>query len=184
MKKILFTLFISSLYMGCAVTRISSIKAPRHGSYSKILIYARYSDNDTREAYETAIAQALIQKNIHVWRSIDIFSPLKEYTDSAIQAIYKKDGFEALLILKPNGTSTTRRTDVYENWYGGISADSYDDLSGIYCVATLMLPEEGEKIYQASTATSLGKYTAMETARQSFAEKLADDLDNNNYLHH
>lgn len=146
------------------------------------MVYAKYSDIDLRSDYETAMVHELKVNHVNAWRSIDIFSPLREYSDSAISAIIEKNNFEVILTIKPNGTSTTSRTDVSENWYGGVSSNSYDDLSGIYTIITLTTPKNGEKIYQASTSTSLGKYTTTLAARISLSENTVEDLKENGYF--
>ncbi len=150
--------------------------------FKSVLVYASYSDLEARENYETAVVRELRYKGVHSYRAMDIFSPLKKYTDSEREAIAVKTGYDLFLYLSPNGSNTTTQTEIYNNWYGGVSADSYQSLSDVYFHVTLFERNKEEKIYDGSISSALSKYAVMSTVRASMSEKLVDDLFQNKYL--
>ena len=177
---LLVVLFIT----GCASSHLSSITAPDHGAYHTVLVAANYSDVGLRQEYESVLEFALEQNGIKCYRSVDIYPPLREYSDSERMMNRAKYGYDGVLILSPTGTSTTTRTDVYasENY---ASANTYESLSSIYTEADFFKIEGSRpnvKVYTASINTGLGQYTSSLTAMRSLANGIVDDLVEKGYL--
>ena len=170
---------LAAILGGCAVSRVSSIKAPIHGTYSKIMIYAAYGDIEERGNYEMAMYYAFRGQGINCFRSIDCFPPLRDYSDSEQKAYMNNAGIDAFLNLKPQGSNTVAKT-TYNSLTG--SYDTRNSLDAVYVEATIMDTKTEKSVYRASVSTSLGELTDMRTARQSAATEICDDLTEAGFL--
>jgi ribosomal protein S25 len=149
------------------------------------LVVADYSDIGQRRNYELALSEELSDYGIRVYKSLELFPPLKEYDTSDYSRMQQKLGYQAILFLEPNGTATSNHSEAYRNWYGGVSSDSYENLDGVYTIATLTDAQTGEHVYKASITTTLISESNVVSAnkiRSSCANKLAKDLSDNGFL--
>ena len=91
MKKLLILLISFLLFVGCATTKISSFKNPDidFSNYQKMLILGNSRDIDFRKTIETDLVTAFTEQSIGAVSSIELISPVKEYTDEEIQKIIK-----------------------------------------------------------------------------------------------
>jgi hypothetical protein len=176
--------FLSYLMLltGCVVTRISSVTIPDHASYGRMLVFADYEDIETRSSVEDEIIYYLKKNDITGIKSINVFSPLKDYSDSAIEIIKLQQGYDGIVRIVPNGGNTTRRGSAYNNWWGGVSTSSREEVSGIYTKVYLVDSKSQEKVYQASVKTTLGEYANNDAAINSFADKIVTDLAHKGFL--
>lgn len=98
MKKI-FLLLITFLFIGCASVKISSFKNPDVdiSKYKKIIVYGNTKDIEYRKTLEADITAAFKEKSIDAVSSIDIISPVKEYTQEEIKKIYIDNKIDSIL---------------------------------------------------------------------------------------
>lgn len=164
---------------GCAETRVTSIKSILHGEYSNVLLMASFDDLQLQNDYESALHNAFLSRGVASIRGIDVFPPLRTYSDSEVNAGIKELNVDAILVLTPNGTTTGSSTS-YSALTGHYNTNQ--TVTGIYSEISLKDVKSGQQVYRASISTSLDELSSSSDAVNSAASKLCDDLWKNNFL--
>lgn len=99
MKKLLILLISFLLFVSCATTKISSFKNPDidFSNYQRMLILGNSRDIDFRKTIETDLVTAFTEQSIGAVSSIELISPVKEYTDEEIQKILSENNIDGYL---------------------------------------------------------------------------------------
>lgn len=99
MKKILVGIFFLSLLVSCTSTKISSFSDPniKISEYKRILICGDIRDIEIRKTIEKDLVNEFTQNGKNVISSIDVISPLKEYSKTELNQIYLKNNIDCIL---------------------------------------------------------------------------------------
>jgi hypothetical protein len=176
MRNLISFITLTALLSGCSPNQFYSVHAQPHKAYDKILVYADYSNLIQKNEFEKAIVDefSFEMKNIKLWRSIDLFPPLRDYDSNYYAATQQSEGYEAILYCIPEGVSTSTHSTAYRNWFGGISSDSHEQVDAVYSTIILVDARTNQRVYYASfTSVTLLRIMAMD---------LATDLKKNGYL--
>lgn len=101
MKSFVPILLSAILITGCAWTKISSVKDPDFANvkFSKILVFAPFSDLEYRQTTEGKFQNALNQKGVIPVKSLDLFPPTREFSEYGIMNVLDKNGIEGILFV-------------------------------------------------------------------------------------
>jgi len=120
MRRILVILILSVILSSC-VTSIDSIKSKSIDIQNDktVLVFMQIDDLKNRKYFESLLVSELAKRNRKALRSIDIFQPLKLYTDEEIEGIIKEKNIEGYLIIqlvkKPNDFSYIYNKEIQDN---------------------------------------------------------------------
>lgn len=178
--RVLILLVLFAPFWGCAETYITSIKAPNHSNNSKLLIRANFEDVGLKQSYENAICSSLLARyHVVAIKSIDVFPPLREYSDSEISAEIARLGCDGILMVNVNGITTGSSTS-YNSLTG--SLDTHQTVDATHNEVKLFDAKTGEVVYRASVYTSLGELSTVDYGLTSAADKITDDLVENGFI--
>ncbi|MFQ5753667.1 MAG: hypothetical protein ACE5HI_16885 [bacterium] len=97
------SLIISSaaLLFSCAWTNVTSIKDPNYSQiqFNSILVVAAFSDIEYRQDTELAFTKQLEKQGANVIRSIDMFPPTREVSNTELIDTLVENNIEAVLII-------------------------------------------------------------------------------------
>ena len=189
----LFIVLVSFLFVGCAVTKISSFKNPDidFSSYKKILVCGNCRDIDFRKTLEADLVAAFTEKSILAVASIDIISPVKEYTPEELSNILARnniDGFLSVEMLAaaeettyvPQQTYTHYRSE-YVN--GKLITVPYTTTSGGYSLSypkasfEIILTDisTGQIAFKATANSEGDEFSDMKTISKSLSKKIVEE---------
>ena len=144
MKKLLL-FFVPFFLIGCASTNISSFRNPDidFSNYKKIMVYGNSRDIDFQKTLEADLVNAFTEKNITAVSSIDLISPIKEYSSEEIQNIFIEnniDGYLSVAVVSATEESAyvpQRSHTNYRSQYvnGKLTSVPYTTTSGGYSVS-------------------------------------------------
>jgi hypothetical protein len=164
---------------GCSLTRITSVKAPIHGKYSRVLLMADFDYLETLNDYESAFQDALLTKGISSVRGIDVFVPLRTYSDSEMTAGIAAQNIDAILFLVPAGVSTGSTT-LYNSF--SESFHTHKTTDAVYSEVWLKDAKTKQAVYRASISTALTEMSAYENDLFFAAKEMVRDLWQSDFL--
>ncbi|MBQ8678160.1 MAG: hypothetical protein IJ530_00170 [Treponema sp.] len=134
MKKIfhlILTIFFINVFFGCASTKIESVKNPEinFSDYKNVLIFGNTQDLTVRKLLENNISKELKKVMKKSSESIDIISPLKEWSETEIQNAIENNNFDLLLNISitssssNTGSSSNFMMPVGSFYFGGSSPE-------------------------------------------------------------
>ena len=193
MKK--FFIYINSLFLfvSCATTNISSFKNPdiNIAEYKKILIFGNSRDIDFRKTLERDLVLAFAEKQIEAVSSIEIISPVKEYSNDEIKSMLEKhkiDGCLSVAVVAayeesayvPQTTSTHYRSQ-YVN--GQLISVPYTTTSGGYSLSYPKASFEiilidvltGDVAFKATANSEGDEFSDMKEISKSLAKKIVEE---------
>lgn len=193
MKKLLILLISFLLFVSCATTKISSFKNPDidFSNYQKMLILGNSRDIDFRKTIETDLVTAFTEQSIGAVSSIELISPVKEYTDEEIQKILSEnniDGYLSVAVVTAleesayvPQTSYTNYRSQYVN--GQLISTPYTSTYGGYSVSypkasfeIILTDIKTDQIAFKATANSEGdEFSDMKTISKSLAKKIVEE---------
>ena len=99
MRKIFILFLFSILFIGCASTRITTIKNPNSdiSLYKKILVFANTQNLEFAKNFENSMVKAFSDNNIEAVSSLEILPPLKQYNNNEIDKIFLKNNIDSIL---------------------------------------------------------------------------------------
>lgn len=193
MKKLLILLISFLLFVSCATTKISSFKNPDidFSNYQKMLILGNSRDIDFRKTIETDLVTAFIEQSIGAVSSIELISPVKEYTDEEIQKILSEnniDGYLSVAVVTaleesayvPQTSYTNYRSQYvngqlistpYTSTYGGYSV-SYPKASFEIILTDI---KTGQIAFKATAYSEGDEFSDMKTISKSLAKKIVEE---------
>ena len=195
MRKLFIVLF-SFLFVSCAETKISSFKNPDidFSSYKKILICGNCRDIDFRKTLEADLVAAFNENSILAVASIEIISPVKEYTPEELSDILflnNIDGFLTVEMLAateetsyvPQQTYTNYRSE-YVN--GKLITVPYTTTSGGYSLSypkasfEIILTDisTGQIVFKATANSEGDEFSDMKTISRSLSKKIVEEYIN------
>ena len=195
MKK-LFLLFIPFFLISCASTDISSFRNPDIdiSNYKKIVVYGNSRDIDFHTTLETDLVNAFTEKNIFAVSSIELISPIKEYTAEEIHNIFIEnsiDGYLSVAVVSateesayvPQRSHTNYRSE-YVN--GKLTSVPYTTTSGGYSVSypkasfDIILTDikTGQIAFKATANSEGDEFSDMKTISKSLTKKIAEEYIN------
>lgn len=193
MKKLLILLISFLLFVSCATTKISSFKNPDidFSNYQKMLILGNSRDIDFRKTIETDLVTAFTEQSIGAVSSIELISPVKEYTDEEIQKILSEnniDGYLSVAVVTaleesayvPQTSYTNYRSQYvngqlistpYTSTYGGYSV-SYPKASFEIILTDI---KTGQIAFKATANSEGDEFSDMKTISKSLAKKIVEE---------
>lgn len=192
MKK-LFITFLSLLFVSCATTKISSFKNPDidFSDYKKLLVYGNSRDIDFRKTIEADLVAAFSEQSIIAVSSIELISPVKEYTDEEIKKIITDnniDGYLSVAVVTaseesayvPQTSYTNYRSQYvngqlvsvpYTSTYGGYSV-SYPKASFEIILTDI---KTGQTAFKATANSEGDEFSDMKTISISLSKKIVEE---------
>ena len=195
MKKLLL-FFVPFFLIGCASTNISSFRNPDidFSNYKKIMVYGNSRDIDFRKTLEADLVNAFTEKNITTVSSIDLISPIKEYSSEEIQNIFIEnniDGYLSVAVVSATEESAYVPQRSYTNYRsqyvnGKLTSVPYTTTSGGYSVSypkasfDIILTDikTGQVAFNATANSEGDEFSDMKTISKSLAEKIAEEYIN------
>ena len=193
MKKLLILLISFLLFVSCATTKISSFKNPDidFSNYQRMLILGNSRDIDFRKTIETDLVTAFTEQSIGAVSSIELISPVKEYTDEEIQKILSEnniDGYLSVAVVTaleesayvPQTSYTNYRSHYvngqlistpYTSTYGGYSV-SYPKASFEIILTDI---KTGQIAFKATANSEGDEFSDMKTISKSLAKKIVEE---------
>lgn len=193
MKKLLILLISFLFFVSCATTKISSFKNPDidFSNYQKMLILGNSRDIDFRKTIETDLVTAFTEQSIGAVSSIELISPVKEYTDEEIQKILSEnniDGYLSVAVVTaleesayvPQTSYTNYRSQYvngqlistpYTSTYGGYSV-SYPKASFEIILTDI---KTGQIAFKATANSEGDEFSDMKTISKSLAKKIVEE---------
>lgn len=193
MKKLLILLISFLLFVSCATTKISSFKNPDidFSNYQRMLILGNSRDIDFRKTIETDLVTAFTEQSIGAVSSIELISPVKEYTDEEIQKILSEnniDGYLSVAVVTaleesayvPQTSYTNYRSQYvngqlistpYTSTYGGYSV-SYPKASFEIILTDI---KTGQIAFKATANSEGDEFSDMKTISKSLAKKIVEE---------
>lgn len=193
MKKLLILLISFLLFVSCATTKISSFKNSDidFSNYQKMLILGNSRDIDFRKTIETDLVTAFTEQSIGAVSSIELISPVKEYTDEEIQKILSEnniDGYLSVAVVTaleesayvPQTSYTNYRSQYvngqlistpYTSTYGGYSV-SYPKASFEIILTDI---KTGQIAFKATANSEGDEFSDMKTISKSLAKKIVEE---------
>ena len=121
----------SLLFVGCASTDIVGVVKPNIelSKYNNVLVYSNIENYKYKKQLETEFQKQFSKNNIRSYKSIDLFSPLENYTESDFQSILTEKNIEIMLAVKilstnaQNGDSSSFMMPVGGFFFGGGSTE-------------------------------------------------------------
>lgn len=189
-------LFLSS----CATTGISSIVNPKfvQKSFKKVVIAAPFSDIALRKQTEQEFTCQFIMTSVLAIPSLDVIPPFKDYSESEIVEILKKNKVDAVLVVAlkdfwmsntyiPKSSSTSGTVSAFG---GAFHYQSYTQEHGGHYVSKPRLEfdvrlfdtETGEPIWMATSLTKGNAFANYKTLCISLAGKVVDKLIEDNVI--
>lgn len=192
MKK-LFILLIPFFFICCASTDISSFKNPdiSFSDYKKIMVYGNSRDINFQKTIEADLVTAFAENNIIAVSSIELISPVKEYTTDEIQKILIEneiDGYLSVAVVSASEESVYIPQSSH-TWYrsqyvnGTFTSVPYTTTSGGYSVSypkasfdIILTDIKSGKIAFKATANSEGdEFSDMETISESLSAAIVEE---------
>jgi hypothetical protein len=196
LKKFYFLLVSLLLFIvtSCATTKISSFTNPdiKISDYKKILVFANVQDVELRKNLENNLIEQFKLQNKDVVSSIEIISPLKEYSSEELSKIYSENGIDCFLIVSIINTTNesvyipqqthTNYSSQYVN--GQLINIPYTTTSGGYSVSypkasfeiTLTDVKTGELAFKATANSSGDEFSDMKTISKSLAKEIVSEF--------
>ncbi len=192
MKK-LFLLLTSLLFISCATTDISSFKNPDidFSSYKKILVFGNSRDIDFRKTIEADLVTAFNEQSIIAISSIELISPVKEYTDEDIKKILfdnNIDGYLSVAVVTASEESAYIPQTSYTNYQtqyinGQLVSVPYTSTYGGYSVSypkasfEIILTDikTGQIAFKATANSEGDEFSDMKTISRSLAKKIVEE---------
>lgn len=193
MKKLLILLISFLLFVSCATTKISSFKNPDidFSNYQRMLILGNSRDIDFRKTIETDLVTAFTEQSIGAVSSIELISPVKEYTDEEIQKILSENNIDGYLsvavvtaleesVYVPQTSYTNYRSQYvngqlistpYTSTYGGYSV-SYPKASFEIILTDI---KTGQIAFKATANSEGDEFSDMKTISKSLAKKIVEE---------
>jgi len=187
MKNIAIFLFISCFLYGCAETNLTSFTDPsyRNREYGKVIIHALTTNLNEEESIENEFVYELNYSDLHGVSYLQLFPPLREYSDSVVLSVLKQNGIDAMLFFSPSSKGSTEYLETpsssldgtlnyYAPW-ATFSAGLYD-VTSFAAFLSDTLHNKMYPIWKASGESSGGKYTGQSTLTTSYVRKIIGDL--------
>lgn len=192
MKKLLLVIILLFL-TSCATTKISSFINPDIdiSNYKNILVFGNIRDIEIRKTLESDIVSAFIENNLNCISSINIFSPLKDYSEQEREEILIKnniDGIITVCIISAGENSAYIPQQTYINYSsqyvnGQLISIPYTTTSGGYSVSypkadfeiTLTDIVSGKLAYKATANSEGDEFSDMKTISRSLAKEIVKE---------
>ena len=192
MKKLLLVIILLFL-TSCATTKISSFINPDIdiSNYKNILVFGNIRDIEIRKTLESDIVSAFIDNNLNCISSINIFSPLKDYSEQERKEILIKnniDGIITVCIISAGENSASIPQQTYTNYSsqyvnGQLISIPYTTTSGGYSVSypkadfeiTLTDIASGKLAYKATANSEGDEFSDMKTISRSLAKEIVKE---------
>ena len=192
MKKLLLVIILLFL-TSCATTKISSFINPDIdiSNYKNILVFGNIRDIEIRKTLESDIVSAFIENNLNCISSINIFSPLKDYSEQERKEILIKnniDGIITVCIISAGENSASIPQQTYTNYSsqyvnGQLISIPYTTTSGGYSVSypkadfeiTLTDIASGKLAYKATANSEGDEFSDMKTISRSLAKEIVKE---------
>ncbi len=156
-----FLLIVGMFFLyACAWTTLNSIKNPefRNKKFTKILIIAPFSDLGVRQSTEEAFKKQFELAGIPSVPSIELFPPIKNYSEEEIMKILRENNIEGILVVAlkrywnskvyiPKTSSTQGSANLYGN---SLVFQTYTRESGGYYITKPRATFE-IRLYDANT---------------------------------
>lgn len=193
MKKLLILLISFLLFVSCATTKISSFKNPDidFSNYQRMLILGNSRDIDFRKTIETDLVTAFTEQSIGAVSSIELISPVKEYTDEEIQKILSEnniDGYLSVAVVTALEESAYVPQTSYTNYHsqyvnGQLISTPYTSTYGGYSVSypkasfEIILTDikTGQIAFKATANSEGDEFSDMKTISKSLAKKIVEE---------
>lgn len=189
MKKLLL-LIIPLFLISCATTKISSFVNPDIdiSNYKSILVFGNIRDIEIRKTVESDIVSVFLENNINCISSINILSPLKDYSEQERKEILIKnkiDGIMTVCIISSGENSAYIPQQTHTNYSsqyvnGQLISIPYTTTSGGYSVSypkadfeiTLTDIASGKLAYKATANSEGDEFSDMKTISRSLAKEI------------
>ena len=204
MNRFLFTALLCTIFYSCASTKLTSFVDPevKDKDYDNILIFFPSLDLDEQQEGEEIIQEEFAEYGIRTERSLNIFSPTREYDDYEIIERLRKNDIDAVLLVEftdawsdesyvPQSTTTTTKgkVNVYGNTatykensktysYGGY----YINKPRIKFVSKLIDVDEDLVAWIGTSLTKGNAYAKFGTLISSLGSNIIEDLIKNNLV--
>ena len=198
---VVFTiLLISIILIGCAETRLETVRNPNLSriKFKKILVVAPFTDIGLRRQTENAFVSKFTSTEVQSVSSLQILPPIKDYTDSELMGILDRDRVDGILTIAlkdywtsqsyvPRSSSTQGSANLYGN---SLSYSSYTQEYGGYYVSKpnvnfeirLFDRRTGEVAWLVSSTTSGNAFADYRDLANSLAKKVVSELKKENML--
>ncbi len=165
-------LFLGLLLTGCYTARVTSVKAPVHGQYSRVLLMSGFDDVELLDYYESAYQDAFLSMGVVSIRGLDLFPPLRTYSDSEVTAKMTASKIDAVLSLVPSGTAngTTTSYNAFTDSY-----HTHQTVDAVYSEVWLKDIESKQMVYRASISTAITDENSLYYAAKKMVRDLAKD---------
>jgi hypothetical protein len=91
----------------CATTKVTSVRDPEAAAaYDNILIFAPLRDLDLRSRLENAFVSRLRDCGVRALPAVSVLPPTREYNGAEVGEILRKEGVDAVLLVRLLGAST------------------------------------------------------------------------------
>ena len=192
MKKLLLLIILLFL-ISCATTKISSFINPDIdiSNYKNILVFGYIRDIEIRKTLESDIVSVFIENNLNCISSINIFSPLKDYSEQEREEILIKnniDGIITVCIISSGENSVYIPQQTHTNYHsqyvnGQLISIPYTTTSGGYSVSypkanfeiTLTDIASGKLAYKATANSEGDEFSDMKTISKSLAKEIVKE---------
>ncbi len=180
--KSLSILFFASLFffVGCASTNLESIKNEEVNfyDYKKVLVHCNTADISLRKKLETYTKNEFKKYGKLSECSIELFPPLKEYSESEINSTTEKNNFDSVLIFSPISESSKYSGSTIIPFVGNF-AMSFPEYEQIYIYDIEF--KDLKKNVLILKSTSKTSETDISSASKSIAKKIVSEIMKNEY---
>ena len=192
MKKC-FLLFLSFFFTSCATTTISSIKNPDidFSGYKRILVFANIRDIDFRKSLESELVTVFSEYAIDAVSSIELISPVKEYSEDEIKKILSDnliDGYLSIEVIDSSNVSGYVPQTSYTNYQsqyvnGQLISVPYTTTYGGYAYSYLKSNFEivlkdvrtGQIAFKATAKSAADDFGNMKNMAKSVSKKIGEE---------
>lgn len=180
--KSLSILFFASLFLfaGCASTNLESIKNEEVNfyDYKKVLVHCNTADISLRKKLETYTKNEFKKYGKPSECSIELFPPLKEYSESEINSTIEKNNFDSVLIFSPISESSKYSGSTIIPFVGNF-AMTFPEYEQIYIYDIEF--KDLKKNVLILKSTSKTSETDISSASKSIAKKIVSEIMKNEY---
>ena len=188
---IMVSVFLS--LMSCATTSLTSIKNQDYDNleFKRLLIFASSQDLYFKKTAEAAFLEAFSAKGYTCFQSIELFPPLKQYTNEELNRIYQDNNIDALIVITimdeysekeyvPQSSTTTTSKNIYGNKiYGQSNTQTYGgyyiDKPRIKCSVEVFDIGNGVTVWKATSLTAGNAYADTKVMMQSLASEVSKE---------
>jgi len=191
---LVFILGITLVLMGCAETKLDTVRNPElsHIKFEKILIVVPFTDIGLRRQTENAFVSKFTSASVNAISSLELLPPVKEYNNQELMDILDRNKIDGILTVAlkdywttesyvPRSSSTYGSANLYGNslYYRSYSKEYggyYISKPNVYFETRLFDRKSGEVAWLVTSTTSGNAFADYGNLANSLAKKIIAEL--------